>query len=658
MKTPQVAPFGSWKSPITSDLIVSQTIGLGSVVTNQDNIYWLEKRPQEQGRNLLVGLIDRAEVIEITPFPFSVRSKIHEYGGGAYAIENDRIYFSNYQDNRIYQQVIGEQPQALTNKPKQRYGDLIIDRGRNRLICVAEDHQNAGSVKNSLVTVDLGTGEVQDLASGEQYPAREGRGLRSLRQDFYAAPRLSPDGQFIAWLSWNHPHMPWDSTYLWLARLNENGLIVEPELVAGGMAESICEVKWGQDGTLYFSSDRTNWWNIYRRTVDGRVEILHQKSAEFGYPHWVFGLSTFAIVSNEYLICTYSENGYWHLGKIELKTKQFSEIKTKYTNIGDVQVSDRGFAVFVGGSPTEATAIVKLDLDTQREEILRRSTELMLDSDYLSIPEAITFPTTNNLDAYAWYYPPQNQDFTAFEGELPPLIVKSHGGPTAAASVDLNLRIQYWTSRGFGYLDVNYGGSIGYGREYRQRLDGQWGIVDVNDCVNAAKYMVKQRRIDGNRLVITGSSAGGYTTLAALTFRNVFKAGASYYGVSDLEILAKDTHKFESHYLDRLVGRYPEEQAVYRERSPIYALQQLDCPVIFFQGLKDKVVPPNQTEMMFQAIKKKGVPVAYIAFSQEAHGFRIADNIKQALDSEFYFYSRIFGFEPADPIEPVTIINL
>ena len=644
MNLPQVAPYGSWKSPITSDLIVSQTIGIGSVVINNDNIFWLEKRPQEQGRSLIVGLFkQQQEVKNITPFPLSVRSKIHEYGGGAYTAEGNRVYFSNFKDGRIYQQVIGTQPHPLTDKLDQRYGDIIVDQERNRLISVCEAHQEGEEAKNSIIEININSGRIKTLIDGE---------------DFYSSPRLSPDGQYLAWLSWNHPDMPWDSTCLWLAKLSEDGLILEPEMIAGGKTESICEPKWGNDGILYFSSDRTNWWNLYRKNVNGKVEILHQKEAEFAYPHWVFGLSTYALVGIDRIVCSYSSDGCWHLGIIDLNTKEFQEIRTKYTNISDLQANEKGTVVFIGGSPTEATAVIKLDLDSGKEEILRRTENLQLDLAYLSMPEAISFPTGNGLTAHAWYYPPQNKDYIAPTTELPPLIVKSHGGPTAAASVDLNLRIQYWTSRGFGYLDVNYGGSIGYGREYRQRLDGKWGIVDVDDCVNAAQYLIDQNRVDGDRLVMTGSSAGGYTTLAALTFKDKFKAGASYYGVSDLEILAKDTHKFESRYLDRLVGKYPEDQAIYQERSPIHYTQQLDCPVIFFQGLKDKVVPPNQAEMMFEAIKQKGLPVAYISFEQEAHGFRIADNIKKALDSEFYFYARIFGFEPGEPLEPIEIINL
>lgn len=612
-------------------------------MVHQGNIYWLEKRPQEQGRSLVVRWLPNQEPQAITPMDYSVRTRVHEYGGGAFTLKGDVVYFSNYQDGRIYQQVIGQQPHPLTSKLNQRYADLIVDQRRNHLICVCESHQPHSEAQNSIVTIEITTGKVQNLIAGD---------------DFYAAPRLSPDGKFLAWLSWNHPDMPWDSTYLRVARLDEAGQIAETELIAGGKNESICQPEWGDEGTLYFTSDRSNWWNLYRRGVNGKVEILLEKPAEFAYPHWVFGLSTYTLVGEEKIICAYSSEGCWHLGQIDLLTQQFTEIKTRYTNISDLQASNQGYVVFIGGSPTEATAVIKLDLATGKEEILKRGMELEIDPGYLSLPEAITFPTTNNLDAYAWYYPPQNKDYQAPPGELPPLIVKSHGGPTAAATVDLNLRIQYWTSRGFGYLDVNYGGSIGYGREYRQRLDGQWGIVDVDDCVNGAQYLVNQQRVDGDRLVITGSSAGGYTTLAALTFRQQFKAGASYYGVSDLEILAKDTHKFESRYLDRLVGKYPEAQKVYQERSPIYSTEQLDCPVIFFQGLKDQVVPPNQAEMMFEAIQKKGLPVAYISFEQESHGFRLSENIKKALDSEFYFYAQIFGFEAADLIEPIEIINL
>ncbi len=644
MTMPQVAPFGSWRSPITSDLIVSTTIGLGGVAVDGDNIYWLEARPAEKGRNVIVRRTPDGKVSDVTPAPFNVRTRVHEYGGGALAIANGIIYFSHYTDGRIYRQTPGKEPQPLTAESERRYADFSLDRQRNRLICVCEDYTKANKdPENSIIAIALATGKIEVLVSDS---------------DFYASPRLSPDGKKLAWLSWDLPNMPWDSTYLWLADINGDGSLQAPECLAGGEAESIGEPKWSPDGRLYFSSDRTDWWNLYRCNEDGTIESLHQMEAEFAYPHWVFGLSTYAFLSDREIICTYSQHGSWHLGTINTQKKQFRAIESLYTEISSVQATKDGRAVFIAGSPSQPTAVIKFDLKTQKAEVLKRSGELEIDSGYLSVPEAIAFPTENGLTAHAWYYPPKNKDFIAPEAELPPLIVKSHGGPTAAASVSLNLRIQYWTSRGFGYLDVNYGGSIGYGRQYRQRLERNWGIVDVDDCVNGAKYLVQQRKVDGDRLIITGSSAGGYTTLAALTFRDTFKAGASYYGVSDLEILAKETHKFESRYFDSLIGKYPEEKALYEARSPIHFSDRLSCPVIFFQGLEDKVVPPNQAEMMFAAIKEKGLPVAYVTFEDEGHGFRQADNIKKALDSELYFYSRIFGFTPADDIKPIEIFNL
>ncbi len=644
MNTPQIAPFGSWKSPVTADLIVSQTIGIGSIRVEAETIYWLEKRPTEQGRNVIVQWTAGGKIQDITPKDFNVRTRVHEYGGGAFVVVGDTIYFSNYIDGRVYIQTIGSTPKPLTAESPRRYADLVVDRSRNRLICVSEDRSEPDlEAKNTLVSIDIQTGSLQTLIEGA---------------DFYSAPRLSPDGDRLAWLSWDHPDMPWDSTYLWLAELKPDGSLGEAKCIAGGEAESICEPRWSPDGRLYFASDRNNWWNLYRRNLDGTVEILHEAEVEFAYPHWVFGLSTYDFIDEHNLVCTYSANGSWHLGKIDLQTKQFQAIASKYTNISDLQTTTTGGVVFCGGSPDRPTAVVKLNLATGEEQILKTTGKLNIDPGYFSLPEAIAFPTSNNLTAYAWYYPPQNQDYTAPPGELPPLIVKSHGGPTAAAAVNLNLRLQYWTSRGFGYLDVNYGGSIGYGRQYRQRLENNWGIVDVDDCVNAAQYLVQQGKVDGERLIITGSSAGGYTTLAALTFRDVFKAGASYYGISDLEILATDTHKFESRYLDRLIGKYPEEKAIYEQRSPIHFTERLTCPVIFFQGLEDKVVPPNQAEMMFNAIKQKGLPVALVVFPTEAHGFRQAESIKRALESEFYFYARVFGFEPADELPEVEIVNL
>ncbi len=640
MNEPQTAAFGSWKSPITSDLIVSKTIKLKEInLDDRDNVYWLEGRPNQGGRNVIVKLNQAQDAIDLSPSPYNVRSRVHEYGGGAYTAIEDTVYFTNFSDRRIYKQVGESDPQPITPEGEKRYADLTIDRRANSLICICEDHSDPErEPENSIVSIDLKSQTITVLASGE---------------DFYSSPRLSPDGNRLAYISWNHPNMPWDSSKLWLKDLETD----DTQCIAGDSeVESICEPKWSPEGLLYFSSDRSDWWNIYRVTRD-KVEIVCQLAAEFAYPHWIFGLSNYDFAEDGTIVCSYTQNGRWYLGKLDPETKDLETFDLPYTDIESVKVR-KNKAFFIGSSPTQPSAIVQLDLTTKTTKILKKSSAIAIDPGYLSTPVAIAFPTENGLTAYAWYYPPNNKDYITPAEELPPLLVKSHGGPTATASTSFNLRIQYWTSRGFGYLDVNYGGSIGYGRKYRQRLDRNWGIVDVDDCVNAAKYLVKQNKADRDRLAISGGSAGGYTTMAALTFKDTFKAGASYYGVSDLEILARDTHKFESRYLDGLVGKYPEEKQIYLDRSPIHFTDRLAVPIIFFQGLEDRVVPPNQAEMMVEAIQNKKIPVAYITFADEGHGFRRAENIKTALDGEFYFYSRIFNFQPAEDLPTVNILNL
>ena len=645
----QIAPYGSWKSPISADLIVAGTIGLGQIALDGGDVYWSEGRPFEAGRSAIVRRKPDGNIADVTPTPFNVRTRVHEYGGGAFTVQDGTIYFSNFADQRLYKQTPNSEPQPLTPVANRRYADTAIDRQRGRLICVCEDHTDGGEPVNTVVSIDLHKSEdVQVLASGS---------------DFYSSPRLSPDNSQLAWLSWNHPNMPWDGTQLWVAQINADGSLGEAECIAGGVNESVFQPEWSPDGVLYFVSDRTGWWNLYRWLPAqsegglGGVESLYAMDAEFGLPHWVFGMSTYGFESASRIICTYTQKGSWYLASLDLQTKQLEVIETPYTDISSLQVAS-GKAAFIAGSATEPTAIVQMDLLTQQIEVLRRSSELEIDTRYLSTPQTIAFPTENNLTAYAFFYPPQNKDYTAPGGDKPPLLVKSHGGPTASASSTFNLKIQYWTSRGFAFLDVNYGGSTGYGREYRQRLNKHWGIVDVDDCVNGAKYLAESGLVDSQRLAIAGGSAGGYTTLCALTFRDVFKAGASHYGVSDLEALATDTHKFESRYLDKLIGPYPDRKDLYEARSPIHFTDQLSCPAIFFQGLEDKIVPPNQAEMMVEALKAKGLPVAYVAFEGEQHGFRRAENIKRALDGEFYFYSRIFDFELAEAVEPVAIENL
>jgi dipeptidyl aminopeptidase/acylaminoacyl peptidase len=507
---------------------------------------------------------------------------------------------------------------------------------------VREDHTGEGEAVNTLVSVDLrsgGPGTV--LVSGN---------------DFYAAPRVSPDGSRLAWLTWNHPNMPWDGTQLWVAEMDGAGSLVRAEQVAGGVDESVFQPEWSPDGVLHFVSDRTGWWNLYRWR-GGRMEPLCAMEAEFGLPQWVFGMSTYGFASSGQILCAYAQAGRTHLARLDTETGELEEMESPYTEVYGLRVAG-GRAVFRAGSPTEPISVVLLDLQSGQLEVLRRSSDITVDAGYVAVPESIEFPTEGGLTAHAFFYPPTNRDHVAPPDERPPLLVRSHGGPTGAASSSLSWDIQYWTSRGFAVVDVNYGGSTGYGRAYRQRLNGQWGVVDVDDCANAARYLVERGLVDGNRLAIRGGSAGGYTTLCALAFRDVFKAGASYFGVSDLGALARDTHKFESRYLDRLVGPYPERRDLYRERSPIHFAQDISCPMIFFQGLEDKVVPPNQAEMMVEAVRAKGLPVAYLPFEGEQHGFRRAENIKRAFDAELYFYSRVFGFQLADQVQPVVIENL
>jgi len=641
----KVAPYGSWKSPITSDLVASGTIRVEQIVLEGENIYWIEMRPAEGGRYVVVRRSPDGQIEDITPSPFNARTRVHEYGGGAFAINHDKVYFSNFTDQRIYCQDLRGLPRPITTEGKRRYADMIVDRHRDRLICVCEDHTDAGREPiNSLISIDLHGNEKENektLVSGN---------------DFYSSPRLSPDGSHLAWLTWNHPNMPWDRTELWVGEINTEGTLGLVKRVAGGVSESIFQPEWSPDGILHFVSDMTGWWNIYRWNK-GHIEPISGMEVEFGAPQWFFGMSTYAFESSDNIICTYNEKGTWKLANLDTVTQKLQPIKTPYTDISYLRAK-HGRVAFVAGSPTETISIVQLDLHSGRMDVLRRSTDTVIDTGYLSIPRAIEFPTEHGMTAHAFFYPQKNHDYVAPPGERPPLLVISHGGPTSSVSNKLDLMIQYWTSRGIAVLNVNYGGSTGYGRPYRQRLNGQWGVVDVDDCVNGARHLVELDEVDANRLIIRGASAGGYTTLCALTFRDVFRAGADYYGLSDLDAMRKETHKFESRYLDRLIGPYPECRDLYQKRSPINFVDNLSCPVIFFQGLEDKIVPHDQTEKMFNALSRKGLPVSYLPFEGEQHGFRRSENIKRALDAELYFYSKVFSFMLADQIEPVPIRNM
>ena len=640
---PQTAPYGSWKSPITSELIVAETIGLGGTQIDGDDIYWVEARPREKGRQVVVRRAADGATRDVTPAPFYARTRVHEYGGKPFLAVNGALYFSNFADQRLYRQKHGGAPEPLTPETPLRYADGIHDSKRDLLFCIREDHTRGGEATNTIVKLN---------PNGDA----DGGTVIVTGNNFYSSPRLSPEGARLAWLTWNHPNMPWDGCELWVGELNADGTVRDAKLVAGGRAESIFQPEWSPAGVLYFISDRSGWWNFYC-ACDRNIESLSPMDAEFGQPQWNFGSATYGFESATKIICTYTRNGFSHLARLDLQTRQLKEIETPYTHISALRVNSR-HALFIAGSATEPLSIVLFDLASRKIRVLRRASENNIGVGYLSAPQAIEFPTENGLSAHAFYYAPRNRDYSAPAGDQPPLIVKSHGGPTGATVAILNLQIQYWTSRGFAVVDVNYGGSTGYGRAYRQRLNNQWGIVDVDDCVNAARFLVAKNLADGKRLAITGGSAGGYTTLAALTFKNVFHAGASHFGVSDLEALAKETHKFESRYLDNLVGAYPARRDLYIARSPIHHARQINSALILFQGLDDPIVPPNQSEKMFIEVRNRELPAAYVTFAGEQHGFRRAENIRRALDGELFFYSKIFKFELADAVEPVVIENL
>ena len=636
------APYGAWRSPITPQMLVQGAVRFGDVAVDGETLYWVEGRPEEQGRYAIVRRTADGKVDDILPAPFSARTTVHEYGGGALLAVDGTVYFTNYADQRLWQIKAGEQPQPITAESKLRFADFIHDASRNRLISVCEDHSTGGhEPANRIVAVDLANGKVSTLVEGA---------------DFYSNPRLSSDGRQLAWLSWNHPNMPWDDTELFVAPLAADGSLGRARKVAGGPDESVFQPSWSPDGTLYFVSDRTNWWNLYAER-NGKVEPVLPMEAEFGAPQWVFGTTTYGFQPDGSIIARYTRGGTWSIMRIDPRTGKHTPIQLPYSTFSSINVADdRAFAT--AGGPTDPESLIEIDLATGKPQVIRKSSAITPDAGYTSVPEAIEFPTDGGKTAHAFYYPPTNRDFHGPADEAPPLLILIHGGPTSATAAQFRVTTQFWTSRGFGVCDVNYGGSTGYGREYRNRLRDSWGVVDVHDAVNAAKFLANEGKADPQKLVIRGGSAGGYTTLACLTFTDTFRCGASLYGISDLALMVEDTHKFESRYLDRLVGLYPQDEDRYRERSPIHHLEHFKRPVILLQGLEDKVVPPNQAEVILDSLKKRGVPVAYVPFPGEQHGFRKADNIIRAHETELYFYSRILGFKPADKIEPIEIFNL
>jgi dipeptidyl aminopeptidase/acylaminoacyl peptidase len=639
MLMPNTAAYGSWKSPITSNL-VAQSITLSEARFEGENVYWLEGRPQELGRLVVVraNTLD-GHITDVTPKPYNARTRVHEYGGASWTVVDGDVYFSNFADGRLYRQINNSSdPIPLTPAPavaerQWRFADGVIDRSRQRWTGVREDHTGDGEPINSIVAVDLhesGRDAGRVLVGGH---------------DFFASPRLSPDGRWLVWLTWDHPNMPWNGTTLWLSELDGAGTITEPLIIAGSASESVFQPEWSPDGrAVFFVSDRSGWWNLYRFDLASRTtEPLALMAAEFGVPLWKLGATTYACAGAERIVCAYSSSGLGQVAVLELKGKVLRPVETPFTDFSSIRANgDR--AVFRAGASNHPASIVILDLMSGEHQVLKKETDLLDQpglriTDHLSTVRPVEFPTTDGNAAYGLFYPPHNPDYVGLTDELPPLLVKCHGGPTASASSVLDLTTQFWTSRGIAVLDVNYGGSSGFGRAYRNRLHLNWGIVDVDDCINGAKFLVAEGLVDHNRIVIRGGSAGGYTTLVALVFRDFFQGGASYYGVSDVATLARETHKFESHYLEWLIGPYPQAQERYRERSPLYHVDQLSRPVIFFQGAEDAIVPPNQAEALVEALRCKGKPVGYFLFSGEQHGFRKAANIQRSLDAELQFYA-------------------
>jgi len=654
--------YGSWPSPISIEMAVASALSLREVRLDGDDVYWTEGRPDEGGRQVIVRWNQADGAVDVTPAPFNARTMVHEYGGGWYAVDRGTVYFVNLEDGRIYRQPRTGAPEPLTEEGPYRHGDLVVDARRNRLLCVREDMSavsghgasddaapGGGSrgpePQDLLIAVDAATGKVDVLTSG---------------YDFYSSPRPSPDGKSLTWLAWRHPNMPWDGTELWVAGVDDAGLLTETRLVAGGAEEAVVQPEWAPDGTLVFVSDRTGWWNLYRLTgatsataEERTIAALTPMEAEFAGPLWVFGMSWFGIAPDGTIVATAQADGRDSLWMIPASGVP-ERIEVPDAQIDGLQVGERRIA-YLGSGPTEPRSVELLDLAIPDRRALRSAFKVTVDRAYLSQPEQIEFPTTGGDTAYALYYPPTNPAIAAPGSELPPLVVMTHGGPTARATSALSYGHQVFTSRGFAVVDVNYRGSTGYGREYMRRLDGQWGKFDVDDSVAAARYLADRGEIDPQRMAIRGGSAGGYTTLCALVWHDVFGAGASYYGIGDLEALVRDSHKFESRYSDRMVAPYPEGVDVYRERSPIYYIDRITRPVIVFQGEDDMVVPIAQAEQLVASLRERRIPHAYLPFAGEGHGFRQAHNMRRSFEAELSFYAQVFGFELADEIEPVAV---
>jgi dipeptidyl aminopeptidase/acylaminoacyl peptidase len=639
----QTLPYGSWPSPIGPEDLVSNAIRLGEPWIDGDDTFWLEGRPAEGGRRVLVRRSSDGTTVDLTAAPFDVRTMLHEYGGGSYVVAGGTVVFSNRGDGRLYRLDPGApDPVAITPEGRFHYADLRPDPARRRFVAVREAHDVDGQPEAAIVAIPLdGDREPQVLVSGP---------------DFLASPRVSPDGQQLAWLEWVHPDMPWDATTLRVAPISEDGSLGPSDLAAGGLDESIVQPEWAPDGALTFVSDRSGWWNLYRLEPGPRLVPLAPMEAEFADPAWILDRSSYQFLADGSIVAVGRSAGRDRLYHIE-PGEQVGEVQSEFTEFDGLRAGSAGVVV-IAASPTRSALVLELDPETLAPtDVLRRASDTTIGADDLSMPESIAFPSAGGRIAHALYYPPRNASVTGPADERPPLLVLSHGGPTAHASTGLDPAKQLWTSRGIAVVDVDYAGSTGYGRDYRRALEGAWGVADVDDCVAAATFLVERGDVDPERLAIAGGSAGGYTTMAAIAFRDTFAAGISEYGIADLETLARDTHKFESRYMDRLVGPYPAMADTYRRRSPIHYLDEIGCPVLVLQGLEDRVVPPSQAEAIVAALEANGIPHAYLAFEGEGHGFRGSTAIRAAAEAELGFLGAVFGFDPAG-VEPLALPGL
>jgi len=624
------AACGTWPSPVSAARVAAGSKPLASLRIDGARIHWLQGLPEENGRvAAMVSTPGASPPRLLTAAPLNVRTRVHEYGEGAYAVVGETLFFSNFADNLVYRQDADGVARPITHDSAQRHADFEHDAARRRLIAVREDHRGGShEARNSLVAIACeGAADPVELAAGN---------------DFYAAPRLSPDGRRLAWLAWNHPSMPFFDTELWLAEVAADGALVAPRRIAGGIGESLAQPQWSPDGRLFVVSDRSGWWNLYRVDAHDALQALCPMAAEFAHPQWVFGRDMFGFNGANEIIATCIEQGVSKLGRIELATRRWTPIASACTDIDELRVGP-GFVAIIGGSPMVPRQVVRIDLASGASAVLASSVDELPDAGFLAAAQAIEFPSARGRTAHAFYYAPTHPDFVALQGERPPLVVTSHGGPTSSTNTSLRLNVNFWTSRGFALVDVNYGGSTGYGRAYRELLHHAWGIVDVEDCVAAARHLAERGLADPQRMAIRGASASGFTTLCALIFHDVFKAGASYFGVSDLAGLDADTHKFEQRY----TTNYLVSRSDYAARSPLAHADRLNSPVIFFQGLDDKVVTPAQSESMVAAMKRRDIPVEYHAFEGEGHGFRKAATIETCLEAELAFYRRVFGFGQA-----------